>query len=286
MLGDFDAAEAEAVLHAGPPDANGGDAPRLEVKASRYLTSAVHEKRIETWEGAVSRLRRCNKCVLPETYPFIEFDEDGVCSFCRTYKPTKLKSMSELHAYCDYHRSQNGEADCLVALSGGRDSCYVLHYLKTELDMHPITYTYDWGLVTDLARRNTSRMCGRLGVEHVLISADYSGAVTKTVERSTFRVSVTQRGELDSMNNETLFCNVEGGAKIISIVPVGTKVKKGQIEATKIGRNFAISKEYIESNIAQIKEILLSDQELIEIKKIVDQTYTEYGEVLQRLGKY
>ena len=38
--------------------------------------------------------------------------------------------------------------------------------------MNPVAYTYDWGMVTDLARRNISRMCGALGVEHLLISAD------------------------------------------------------------------------------------------------------------------
>ena len=38
--------------------------------------------------------------------------------------------------------------------------------------MNPVAYTYDWGMVTDLARRNISRMCGALGVEHILISAD------------------------------------------------------------------------------------------------------------------
>lgn len=36
----------------------------------------------------------------------------------------------------------------------------------------PVAYTYDWGMVTDLARRNISRMCGQLGIEHTLISAD------------------------------------------------------------------------------------------------------------------
>ena len=47
-----------------------------------------------------------------------------------------------------------------------------LHYVAKVLGMKPIAYTYDWGMVTDLARRNISRMCGELGVEHILISAD------------------------------------------------------------------------------------------------------------------
>ncbi|MEI7988850.1 MAG: hypothetical protein WCI88_07400, partial [Chloroflexota bacterium] len=62
--------------------------------------------------------------------------------------------------------------DCLVALSGGRDSSYGLHYMKEVLGMHPIAYTYDWGMVTDLARRNQARLCGKLKIEHILVSAD------------------------------------------------------------------------------------------------------------------
>jgi len=56
--------------------------------------------------------------------------------------------------------------------SGGRDSSYALHYIVKELGLKPIAFSYDWGMLTDLGRRNQARMCGKLGVEHILISAD------------------------------------------------------------------------------------------------------------------
>lgn len=63
--------------------------------------------------------------------------------------------------------------DCLIPVSGGRDSCYSLHYVVKELGLKPVAYTYDWGgMVTDLARRNIQRMCAELKIEHILISAD------------------------------------------------------------------------------------------------------------------
>ena len=40
--------------------------------------------------------------------------------------------------------------------------------------MRPVTYTYDWGMVTDLGRRNISRMCAQLCVENIIIAADIS----------------------------------------------------------------------------------------------------------------
>ena len=54
-------------------------------------------------------------------------------------------------------RSKDGRADCLVAFSGGRDSTYSLHYVKNELELNPIAYTYDWGMVNALTQPVTSR---------------------------------------------------------------------------------------------------------------------------------
>ena len=59
-----------------------------------------------------------------------------------------------------------------MPFSGGRDSSFALHYVVEELGLKPIAFSYDWGMITDLARRNQSRMCGKLGVEHILVSAD------------------------------------------------------------------------------------------------------------------
>ena len=120
----------------------------------------------------VSQLRRCSRCILPETMPFISFDEQGVCSYCRAYQPIELLGHDAFEKTLAPHRKSSGEPDCVVAFSGGRDSSYGLHYIKAVLGMNPLAYTYDWGMVTDLARRNISRMCGQLGVEHILISAD------------------------------------------------------------------------------------------------------------------
>jgi hypothetical protein len=120
----------------------------------------------------VDSLRRCSRCVLPETMPFIDFDSDGVCNYCRTHRPAHLLGREALEQAVASHRSSDGSPDCLVAFSGGRDSSFGLHYLKRELGLNPIAFTYDWGMVTDLARRNQARLCGRLGVEHIIRSAN------------------------------------------------------------------------------------------------------------------
>ena len=113
---------------------------------------------------------RCKKCLLPKTYPFIKFDNDGVCNYCVNYKPFIKKNKFELEKILDQKRSKDGSADCLIGLSGGRDSCYGLHILKEEYGMNPVAYTYDWGLTTNISRRNQALIVGKLGIEHIIRS--------------------------------------------------------------------------------------------------------------------
>lgn len=117
-------------------------------------------------------LRRCTRCILPETMPFIEFDAEGVCNYCHAYTPRNVpKPKEELFNLVEGYR-RAGVTDCIVPFSGGRDSCYGLHLIVKELKMNPVTYTYDWGMVTDLGRRNISRMSAALGVENIIVADD------------------------------------------------------------------------------------------------------------------
>lgn len=117
-------------------------------------------------------LKRCTRCILPETMPFIKFDKEGVCNYCHAYTPRNIpKPKEEIFKLVESYRREEG-VDCIVPFSGGRDSCYGLHLIVNELKMKPVTYTYDWGMVTDLGRRNISRMCAELGVENIIIADD------------------------------------------------------------------------------------------------------------------
>jgi hypothetical protein len=121
----------------------------------------------------IANLKRCTRCILPETFPFIDFDEAGVCSYCRTYRlRSQPKPLDELRALVEPYRNRGGAPDCIVPFSGGRDSTFTLHFIKRELGLNPIAFTYDWGMVTDLGRRNIARVCGKLGVENIIVAAD------------------------------------------------------------------------------------------------------------------
>lgn len=112
---------------------------------------------------------RCAKCLLPETFPNIKFDSQGICTICTSFVPPVYSGIEQLKN--DLRAASPNGRDVLVCLSGGRDSCYILHLVR-ELGFNPIAYTYDWGMVTTAARENMAKMCGILNVEHILVSPD------------------------------------------------------------------------------------------------------------------
>jgi len=139
---------------------------------NKNLNFQKYDKKYDEFEASIKQLKRCKVTILPETFPFIAFDESGVSNYVTEYKKLIFSGEDALRNAVSPYRRKGGKPDCIVGFSGGRDSCYALHYIKNILEMNPIAFSYDWGMLTDLGRRNQSRMCGKLGVEHILISAD------------------------------------------------------------------------------------------------------------------
>ncbi len=149
--------------------------PRNQTRLVDVRRTATPEWVEQHWDqnrAAIGKLRRCTRCILPETVPFVDFDENGVCWDCRNNSPYTWKGMDALQRAIEPYRRGNGAPEVLMPLSGGRDSCYTLHFVKKELGLQPVAFTYDWGMVTGLARRNQSRLCSKLGVEHIWVSAN------------------------------------------------------------------------------------------------------------------
>lgn len=121
------------------------------------------------------KLQRCSRCILPESMPFIAFGQDGVCNYCQNYKK-KVSQADNPEEKLLERLEQTGldavKRTVLMPFSGGRDSSYGLHLAVKRLGIKPIAFTYDWGMLSDVGRRNASRMCAALGVEQIVVAAD------------------------------------------------------------------------------------------------------------------
>ena len=114
-------------------------------------------------------MKRCGRCILPETVPGISFDAEGVCNFCRSYRKEEYYPVEELESLIASTKARKEKYDCIVPLSGGRDSTYVLYWAKAVKDLKVLAVNYNNEFRVDQAIVNMSRACGKLGVDFVSI---------------------------------------------------------------------------------------------------------------------
>ncbi len=141
-------------------------------KEPKHIPTEVSLHHFRYSERSLFSQRRCLKCVVPETYPGITFNTRGVCSMCTDAPESYTPKNSQLEVFRHRLSGATINRPILVPFSGGRDSTYVIDMLSRVWGLPVVAFTYDWGFVTDRARRNISRVCGQLGVEHILVAAD------------------------------------------------------------------------------------------------------------------
>ncbi len=116
----------------------------------------------------------CKKCVLsnqrPSSVPefthkknrdgakYLNIDKNGICDACKNHEVKLLidweKREKQLIELLDKYRKDNGEYDCLVPGSGGKDSVYASHILKYKYGMNPLTVTWPPILYTEYGYNN------------------------------------------------------------------------------------------------------------------------------------
>ncbi len=117
----------------------------------------------------MTALRRCTKCLLPETHETIMFDEDGVCNICRQHEhkqgaidwDARKEALDQL---IQTYRGQ-GDYDCLIPFSGGKDSTWTLYYLIKEYGIKPLVVRFDHGFLRPNLNDNTQKALRELGAD-------------------------------------------------------------------------------------------------------------------------
>lgn len=117
---------------------------------------------------------RCRRCLLPGAVPGAELDSRGVCRLCRDYRPAdhaaaeqqRLLRAADLEQALQDCRGR-GEYDCMVCLSGGKDSVYLLYKLKVEYGLKVLAYTTN-ASVPPIAWDNINRAVAALDAEHLV----------------------------------------------------------------------------------------------------------------------
>lgn len=128
----------------------------------------------------------CKKCGMPDTRPGSIFDNEGVCQACRNYEKRKEINWDDrkkqLEKLCDKYRREDGYYDCVIPVSGGKDSYFLVHTMKVTMGMNPLLITVgDPFTKTKAGLSNFRNLGDSFGCDHILfnLSIDLFRRVTR-----------------------------------------------------------------------------------------------------------
>ena len=145
--------------------------------------------KIKTANGLPLEIKYCKKCNLSNQrttgkneyfhteksiHKTVKFDENGVCSGCKFVEKEFDETINwdhrekELKDLCDRFRKNNGEYDCLVPGSGGKDSVFASHILKYKYKMNPLTITWSPHVYTEIGWKNFQSWLHKGGFDNFL----------------------------------------------------------------------------------------------------------------------
>jgi N-acetyl sugar amidotransferase len=136
-------------------------------------------------------MKFCKRCLYSENHPLnIVFDEEGICSGCRVHEEKDLLDWvsrgEKLGKLLDGYRNQSGNNyDCIIPVSGARDSYFIVHTIKNIYGMNPLLVTYNKQYNTDVGVRNLANL--RILFDCDIISLTVNPETVKKITRASIR---------------------------------------------------------------------------------------------------
>ena len=136
-------------------------------------------------------MRFCNRCLYSEIHPlYLTFDDDGVCSGCRVHEEKDVLDWRErgekLRVILEEYRNKSGNNyDCIIPVSGARDSYFIVHTIKNVYKMNPLLVTYNKHYNTDLGIRNLAFL--RILFDCDILTLTVNPETVKHLTRATMR---------------------------------------------------------------------------------------------------
>ena len=92
----------------------------------------------------------CTKCLIPETYHGVIYNQQGVCNHCLEFNKPELLGEQ---AFLEKINSKHGNKyDCVSGISGGKDSCYVAYLAKEKFKLRTLAVCYDFPFLVDFGQ--------------------------------------------------------------------------------------------------------------------------------------
>lgn len=229
-------------------------------------------------------LTYCKHCVMPDTKPDLHIDEHGVCNACRSYEHRTEVDWDARHKELlqlldKYRRKDGGNWDCIVPVSGGKDSTYQVVRML-QLGLNPLCVTASTCDLSELGRNNIENI-KHLGVDYIEFSPN------PVVRAKLNRVGLTQVGDISWPEHVGIF-TIPVRAAVQFNVPLIVWGENSQNEyggPAAAADNNVLNRRWLEEfgGLLGMRVTDLIGQEGITERNLIPYTYPT-DEELQRVG--
>lgn len=125
------------------------------------------------------KIKYCKKCLFPETKPDLAFNDTGICSACEA-ADNKFNGIDweqrkeDFYKIVEYYKLPNGETgyDCLIPVSGGKDSTYQAYFMKEVCGLNPLCVCFETTNLTELGQKNIDNI-SKMGIDVIYFKKNY-----------------------------------------------------------------------------------------------------------------
>jgi len=131
-------------------------------------------------------LRYCTRCLFPETKPDLSFNDEGVCSACQAAEQKDKKidwdqRKIEFEEIINNYRRDDLGYDCLIPVSGGKDSTYQAYFMKEVYGMNPLCVCFETTYATEIGNRNLDNL-SRMGIDVIHFKKNHQAYKKMVIE--------------------------------------------------------------------------------------------------------
>lgn len=208
----------------------------------------------------MEKIKICERCLMPSSRPRVLFNEDGICNSC-IYLEKKNNidwnlREKEFVEICNINRSKNGNYDCIVPWSGGKDSSSIAHKLKFKYNMNPLLVTFSPLIPSNIGDINRKKLIN-CGLDSYFFSPD--GRVSRYLSRRFFEERGNPKVHWDAgINALPMHVAIEKNIKLIFYAEHGESEYGGNVIKEDSDRIRDLE-EVLENQIGDVPENWIDD---------------------------
>jgi N-acetyl sugar amidotransferase len=133
------------------------------------------------------KMKYCTRCCMPESNEGIQFDEMGICQACQSAEQkihiNWVEREKKLRGMLEYYTSLGNDYDCIVPISGGKDSTFQLHVITQVYNMRALAVTFSHNWYSETGKKNLENALEKFNVDHIMFTPNRS-LVNRLARRS------------------------------------------------------------------------------------------------------